>query len=90
MVNQQIFLFTVYHRPFYPLIKLFQEAYVVFEQQADVVEFVHESNHAVDAKAKSEAGKLIKIYPGGAKYVRMDHARSTQLNPAGILADTTP
>ena len=31
------------------LIKLFQEAYVVFEKQTDVIEAVHQIAHAVDS-----------------------------------------
>ena len=46
------------------LLKLFQKPDVVLEKQADVVKFVHQRAHAIDAKAKSKTGKLFRIDAG--------------------------
>ena len=46
------------------LLKLFQKPDVVLEKQADVVKFVHQRAHAIDAEAKSKTGKLFRIDAG--------------------------
>jgi hypothetical protein len=64
------------------LIKLLQKPHVVLEQETNVIQFVHQSAHAVDAESKGKAGKFFRIDTGAAQNVRMDHARPAQFDPA--------
>src|SRR5438045_756033 len=68
------------------LLKLFQEANVVLEEEAYVVEFVHEAAHAVYAEAEGEAGELFGVNARGAQDVRVHHAGAAQLDPTRPLA----
>src|ERR1051325_1640615 len=69
------------------LVELFEEAHVVLEEEAYVVELVHEAAHAVYAEAEGEAGELFGVNSDGAQDVRVDHAGAAQLYPARALAE---
>src|SRR5437763_11329270 len=71
------------------LLKLFEEAHVVLEEEAYVVELVHEAAHAVYAEAEGEAGELFGIDVNGAQDVRVNHPRPAQFYPARPFAETT-
>src|SRR5215471_17003414 len=67
--------------------KLFQEPHVILKQQPNIIQAVHQSAHAIDSEPKSKAGVFMWIDIDRAQHVRVDHARTTELNPAGVLAD---
>src|SRR5687768_7391601 len=66
--------------------ELFEEAHVVLEEEAYVVQLVHQPAHAVDAEAEGEARELFRVYPDGTQDVRVHHAGAAQLYPARALA----
>src|SRR5215210_7002492 len=71
-----------------PSAELFEEAHVVLEEEADVVQFVHQPAHAVDAEAEGEARELLGVNADRAQDVRVHHAGAAQLDPAGALAES--
>src|SRR5438477_10581850 len=71
------------------LSKLLQKSHIVLEQQADVVQLINSRAGAIDSETESESGELFGIDVRRAQNVRMHHARSAQLDPAGPLTDAT-
>src|SRR4051812_11240049 len=84
----RVWLFTD-TRPLTPdtFLKLFQEAHVVLEEEAYVVEFVHEAAHAVYAEAEGEARELFGVNVHLAQDVRVNHPRAAKLYPARAFAE---
>src|SRR6266498_439929 len=71
------------------LIKLFQKAHVILEEQTNVVESVHQRYHAVNSQAKSKSGKLGRIDASSAQNVGVNHARPAKFYPSRVLANAT-
>src|SRR5947209_6679888 len=86
--ERKSFLLITHHSPLITSSKLFKEAHVVLEEEAYVVEFVHQSAHTVYAEAEGEAGELFGVNLDGAKHVRMHHPRPAEFDPAGAFAET--
>src|SRR4051794_2270347 len=63
------------------LSELLEEADVVGEHLADVVDRVALAGHAVDAEAEGEAAPLLRIEAAGAQDVGMDHPAAAELQP---------
>src|SRR6185369_16625675 len=70
------------------LFKLFEEPDVVFEQQTNVVDLVHQPGHPVDSQSEREPGKLFGIDPDLLEHVRMNHAAAAKLDPTRAFAQT--
>src|SRR5262249_18877562 len=66
--------------------KLLEESKVVFEEQSNVRDLMTEDRDAFDADAPGEARVPLRVVADGLEDRRMDHAASTQLDPAGLLA----
>ena len=66
--------------------ELLQEADVVGEQVAEVVDAVAFLGHAVDAEAEGEAAPLLGVEPAGAQHVRVHHAAAAELEPGAVGA----
>src|SRR5262249_37415647 len=73
-----------------PLRELIKESDVVLKQQPDVIYFVHQSRHPVDAKPKRESGELFRVNPHALEHMGMYHATTAQLDPTGVFADPAP
>src|SRR5438552_1157754 len=73
--------------PLAPLSKLLQEANIVAEEVAYVVDVVLQHGGALDAHAEGEAGELARVVAAVAQDDGMDHAGAGNLQPAGVLAD---
>ena len=61
--------------------KLFQEAHVVFIEEADVVDAVAEHGDAFDAEAERPAGPDFRIVADVLEHLRMHHAAAGDLQP---------
>src|SRR6266702_6810120 len=68
-----------------PDLELLEEAQVVLEEEAQVVDAVAEHRHPLDAEAEREAGDF-GGHPAVVEHLRVDHARPEDLQPAGLLA----
>src|SRR5215475_6022549 len=66
-----------------------EEAQVVVEEQADVVDPVLEDRDPVDAHAEGPARDLLGIVAAVAQHLGVDHARAQDLQPARLLAYPT-
>ena len=64
-----------------------QEADVVGDELADVVEAVTLLGQPVDAEPEGEARPLLGVEPAGAQHVRVDHPAAAQLDPAADGVD---
>src|SRR5262245_22397940 len=69
--------------------ELAEEAQVVLEEEADVVDPVLEHGHALDAHAERPPGDVFGIVAHVAQDLRMHHARTQDLQPARLLAYPT-
>ena len=63
-------------------LELFEEAQVVFEEQADVVDAVFQHGDALYAEAECEPGPFFCIVIDEFEYCRVDHACSKNFYPA--------
>src|SRR5947207_2710155 len=70
------------------LTELFQKPHIVLKEEAYVVELVYAGAGTIDPETESEAGEFFGIYLHGAQNIRVDHARTTELNPSRPLANT--
>ena len=76
-------LFTEFHRtPVWQLAELRQEAQIVVEEEAQVVDPVAQHGQALGAHAKGEALVLLWIDAGHAQDVGVDHSAAQHLEPA--------
>src|SRR6266550_1190996 len=66
-----------------------QEADIVLEEQAEVGDVVLEHRQAVQPGAEGKAGIVVRVDAAVAEYLRMDHARAQDLQPAALAASTT-
>src|SRR5437879_2516748 len=62
-----------------------QEAQVVLEEQAEIVDPVLEHRDAVDAHAERPAGDVFRVIADVAQHARVHHARTEDLEPAALL-----
>src|SRR5262245_25323967 len=69
--------------------KLLQEPDIIFVQQPDVIQLVHQRAQSIQPQSEREAGELFGIDRDGAQHVRVDHSRPAHLDPAGAFADAT-
>src|SRR5262245_35441591 len=69
--------------------KLSQEAEVVLEEEADVVDAVLQHGHALHAHAEGPPRDLFRVVADVAEDLGMDHARAEDLQPSRLLADAT-
>src|SRR2546421_5566979 len=69
------------------LSQLLQEADVVVEEQAQVVDSVAQHRQPVDAHAEGVSRVLLRIDPHARKLVRVHHSRAEHLHPAAARAD---
>src|SRR5262249_51160383 len=74
-------------RPLLP--KLLQEPDIIFVQQPDVIQPVHQRAQPIQSQSEGEAGEVFGIDRDGAQHVRVDHSRPAHLDPAGTFADAT-
>ena len=68
--------------------ELLEEAQVVLEEEADVVDAVLEHGHALDAHAERPARDLFRVVADVAQHVGMHHARAQDLEPAPTACRT--
>src|SRR5690606_8018750 len=67
-----------------------QEAAVVFEEAAQVVDAVAQHGQAFNAQAEGEAGVALGVDADVAQHVRMHHAAAQHLQPAGAAVGLLP
>src|SRR5215471_2267950 len=67
--------------------ELREEAHVVLEEQADVVDLVLEDGHALHAHAKGPARDFLRVVAHVAQDVGMHHARAQDLDPPPMFAE---
>src|SRR5215470_300594 len=67
--------------------ELREEAHVVLEEQADVVDLVLEDGHALHAHAEGPPRDFLRIVAHVAQDVGMHHARAQDLDPPPVLAE---
>src|SRR6266446_1098316 len=70
--------------------ELFEEPDVVFEEQSNVVDVIHQSGHPIYAKSESETRELFGIDANLLEHIRVNHPASTELDPARALANAAP
>src|SRR5688572_16115981 len=71
----------------WPQLELPQEAEVVFDEVADVVDAVFPHGDALDAEAEGPAGIDFGVHVAGREDVGMDHAAAAELDPAGLVLE---
>ena len=64
------------------VLKLFEKAQVVLEEQANVGDTVLSHGEALDAETEGPAGVLFAVDADGVEDVGIDHAATTHLDPA--------
>src|SRR5207248_8159088 len=69
--------------------ELLQEADVVDQEVALVVDLVTDLGQAVDAETEGESRPLLRIEPAGSQHVGVDHAAAAELDPACLRTDAT-
>ena len=62
--------------------ELLEEAKVVREEQANVVEIELARGEPIDAKSEGESREALRVDADRSKYVRMHHSRAAHLDPA--------
>ena len=67
-----------------------EEAQVVVEEEADVVDAVLEHGDSLDAHAERPASHGLGVVAHVPEHVRVHHARAEDLEPAVLLADPAP
>ena len=67
--------------------KLFQEPYIVFIQNPNVVYIIAEKRSAFDTHAECIAGIFLRIISNRLKHMRMNHAGAENFQPAGMFAN---
>ena len=67
-------------------LELLEEADVVGDEVADVVDVVADHGAAVDAEAEGEARPLLGVDADGLEHVGVDHPAAAQLDPARLRA----
>src|SRR6266545_1785410 len=80
--------YLLFRKPLLPN-KLLQEPDIIFVQQPDVIQLVHQRAQPIQSQSEREAGELFGIDRDGAQHVRVDHSRPAHLDPAGAFADAT-
>src|SRR5690606_20266350 len=73
-----------------PSSELAQEAHVVVEEVAQVVDPVTQHREAFDADAEGEAGVPLRIDADVAQHTRVDHAAAEHLEPSGRAVGLLP
>lgn len=67
---------------------MFEEAKIVFEEQADVVDAEFQHGNALDTETKSKSGPLLRIVTNRLKHGRIDHSRTKYFQPTCLRTDT--
>src|SRR5688572_19962942 len=70
--------------------ELAQEAHVVVEEAAQVVDAIAQHREALDAEAEGEAGVAFRIDADVAQHARMDHAAAEHFQPARAAIGLLP
>src|SRR5215510_3791959 len=73
----------------FSLSKLLQKPDIVFEQESNIIDVIHQARHSIDSKTKGETGELFRINSHRLEHVRVNHTASTQLNPTRAFTYTT-
>ena len=71
-------------------LELFEEAQVVFEEQADVVDAVFQHGDTFDAESKREPGPFFCIVINEFEYCRVDHACPKNFYPTCLRTNPAP
>src|SRR5215472_3643270 len=66
--------------------ELLQEAEIVLEKDADVVDAMAQHRDAVESEAPRPAGEFFRIVACRAEHVRVDHPAAAHLEPARAFA----
>ena len=67
--------------------ELGEEAEVVLEVVAEVIDLPFQHGDALESHSESEAGIFLRVYARCLQHVRIHHAASQNLQPAGSFAD---